>query len=86
MSPRNLETPELILGASFIVFSGALKVNQTGQPAKISIVEDGLLIQIQSCTMSALRNAINYMDNFDIDCDNQDSLNRVEIRWELKEP
>lgn len=57
-----------VLGASFIIFSGALKVNQTGQPAKISIVEDGLLIQIQSCTMSALRNAIHFMHHFDIDC------------------
>lgn len=67
ISFKNLETGP-ILGASFVVFSGALKVNQSGQPAKISIVEDGLLIQIQSCTMSALRNAIHYMDNFDIDC------------------
>lgn len=57
-----------ILGASFIIFSGALKVNQTGQSAKISIVEDGLLIQIQSCTMSALKNAIHFMNHFDIDC------------------
>lgn len=57
-----------ILGASFIIFSGSLKVNQSGQSAKISIVEDGLLIQIQSCTMSALRNAIHFMHHFDIDC------------------
>lgn len=57
-----------VLGASFIIFSGALKVNQSGQSAKISIVEDGLLIQIQSCTMSALRDAIHYMHHFDIDC------------------
>lgn len=70
------------LGASFVVFSGALKINQTGQPAKISIVEDGLLIQIQSCTMSALKNAIHFMHHFDIDCENsQDPLNRVEIDW-----
>lgn len=67
ISFKNLESGPT-LGASFIVFSGALKLNQSGQPAKISIVEDGLLIQIQSCTMSALRNAVHYMDNFDIDC------------------
>lgn len=59
---------EVVIGASFLIFSGALKVNQTGQSAKISIVEDGLLIQIQSCTMSALRNAIHFMHHFDIDC------------------
>lgn len=62
-----------VLGASFIIFSGALKVNQTGQPAKISIVEDGLLIQMQSCALTALKQAIHYMRNFDIDCGKSDS-------------
>lgn len=57
-----------VIGASFIIFSGALKVDQSGQSAKISIVEDGLLIQIQSCTMTALRNAIHFMHHFDIEC------------------
>lgn len=57
-----------VLGASFVIFSGALKVNQSGQLAKISIVEDGLLIQLQSCTLSALKQAIHYMRHFDIDC------------------
>lgn len=65
---RGLEDSSPVIGASFIIFSGALKVNQSGQPAKISIVEDGLLIQIQSCTMTALKNAIHYMHHFDIDC------------------
>lgn len=70
MIPSDSDDSEsgVVLGASFLIFSGALKVNQTGQSAKISIVEDGLLIQIQSCTMSALRNAIHYMHHFDIDC------------------
>ena len=78
----NCLEPGADLGASFVVFSGALKVDQTGQPAKISVVEDGLLIQIQSCTMSALKNAIHFMHHFDIDCENShDVLNRVEIEW-----
>lgn len=85
LSFKNLESSERngsVLGASFIIFSGALKVNQSGQSAKISIVEDGLLVQIQSCTMSALKNSIHYMHHFDIDCENeQDPLNRVEIDW-----
>lgn len=73
---------DINLNASFVVFSGALKVNQTGQPAKISIIEDGLLIQIQSCTMLALKNSIHFMDHFDINCENsQDPLNCVEIDW-----
>lgn len=57
-----------ILGASFVIFSGALKANQSSRSAKISIVEDGLLIQLQSCTMSALKQAIHSMNQFDIDC------------------
>lgn len=64
----SFDCSEHILGASFIIFSGALKVDQSGQSAKISVVEDGLLIQIQSCTMSALKNSIHYMHHFDIDC------------------
>lgn len=71
-----------VLGASFIVFCGTLKVNQSGQSAKISVVEDGLLVQIQSCTMSALKNAIHYMHHFDIDCESEkDPFDRVEIEW-----
>lgn len=71
-----------VLGASFVIFSGALKTNQSGQPAKISIVEDGLLIQLQSCTMSALKQSIHCMHQFEIDCGNsQDILNRVNICW-----
>mgnify|MGYP000889266654 CR=1 FL=1 len=85
VSFENLESSRT-LGASFIIFSGALKANQTGQSAKIGIVEDGLLIQIQSCTMSALRNAIHFMHHFDIDCENNlDPLNRVEIVWQREE-
>lgn len=59
---------ERLIGVSFIIFSGALKAVQTNQTAKIGIVEDGLLVQIQACTMTALKNSIKYMDNFDICC------------------
>lgn len=68
ISFSSLESGPVLLGASFIIFSGALKVDQSGQSAKISVVEDGLLIQIQSCTMAALKNSIHYMHHFDIDC------------------
>lgn len=84
VSFEDLDESSSVLGASFIIFSGALKVNQGGQSAKISIVEDGLLIQIQSCTMSALKNAIHFMHHFDINCDsNHDQFDRVEIDWQL---
>lgn len=67
ISFENLDLGD-ILGASFVIFSGALKANQSSGAAKISIVEDGLLIQLQSCTMSALKQAIHCMHEFDIDC------------------
>lgn len=73
------------LSASFIIFSGALKVDQSGQSAKISIVEDGLLVQIQSCTMSALKSAIHFMHYFDIECgagSENTPLNSIEIIWD----
>lgn len=63
-----LKNQRQVLSASFVIFSGALKVDQSGQTAKISLVEDGLLIQIQSCTMTALRSAIHFMHYFDIEC------------------
>ncbi|RWS07751.1 zinc finger FYVE domain-containing protein 16-like protein [Dinothrombium tinctorium] len=56
-----------ITGASFIVFSGALK-SSTGLSAKMSIVEDGLLVQIPSNTMEELRTALREMQDFTIRC------------------
>jgi MAD (mothers against decapentaplegic) interacting protein len=56
-----------ITGASFIVFSGALK-SSTGLTAKMSIVEDGLLVQIPPNSMSELRNCLKDMKNYAINC------------------
>lgn len=55
------------IGASFVIFSGALKATQPGQVAKISVVEDGLLIQIQSHTLTALRGSLQSMSEFSIE-------------------
>ncbi|XP_076341501.1 uncharacterized protein LOC143242029 isoform X2 [Tachypleus tridentatus] len=54
-------------GVSFIVFTGALKASSrlTG---KSTIVEDGLLIQIPSETLLALRTALREMRDFTITC------------------
>ncbi|XP_023225327.1 zinc finger FYVE domain-containing protein 9-like [Centruroides sculpturatus] len=60
-------TPRRVTGSSFIVFSGALKAS-TGLTAKSSIVEDGLLVQIPSDTMSDLKNALRDMKDFTIGC------------------
>lgn len=54
-------------GASFIVFSGALK-SSSGLSAKFSIVEDGLLVQIPQETMVALHMALRDMKDLTIEC------------------
>ncbi|CAG2103339.1 unnamed protein product [Medioppia subpectinata] len=70
----NIEgAPRKTTGASFIVFSGALK-SSTGLTAKMSIVEDGLLVQIPPNTMTELRNSIKDMKDYDINCGKIDSL------------
>lgn len=64
----NIEgAPRKTTGASFIVFSGALK-SSTGLTAKMSIVEDGLLIQIPPNTMTEMRSALKDMKDYLINC------------------
>lgn len=79
-------SPNKLAGASFIVFSGALK-STTGLKAKMNIVEDGLLIQIPPSTMEELRSVIREMKDFKIDCckvdqAESDSIDEwVQITW-----
>ncbi|XP_055928469.1 zinc finger FYVE domain-containing protein 9-like isoform X1 [Argiope bruennichi] len=64
----NIEnTTRRVTGASFIVFSGALK-STSGLSAKFSIVEDGLLIQIPQETMVNLHMALRDMRDLTIEC------------------
>lgn len=77
------ETPRHLTGANFIVFSGALK-STTGLKAKMSIVEDGLLVQIPSNTMEELRAAIREMKDFKVLCcrsNEETSEEWVQISW-----
>lgn len=69
-------------GASFIVFSGALK-SSTGLSAKMSIVEDGLLVQIPPNTMSQMRASLKDMKNYCINCGKIDSEpeETIEMLW-----
>lgn len=64
----NIENaPRKITGASFIVFSGALK-SSTGLTAKMNIVEDGLLVQIPPNSLTEMRNSLKDMKNYVINC------------------
>ena len=55
------------IGASFVVFSGALK-SSTGLNAKTSIVEDGILIQIPAHHVATLKTALKDKKDYVINC------------------
>ncbi|XP_051984390.1 zinc finger FYVE domain-containing protein 9 isoform X2 [Xyrauchen texanus] len=75
--------PRKVTGASFFVFSGALKAS-SGYLAKTSIVEDGVMVQITAETMEALRQALREMKDFNIVCgkaDQEENQEQVQIQW-----
>lgn len=72
-----------ITGASFIVFSGALK-SSTGMAAKMSVVEDGLLVQVTANTLNLLKSSLKDMNDFVIECGKKDAPTNeesVSIIW-----
>ncbi|XP_058993352.1 zinc finger FYVE domain-containing protein 9 isoform X2 [Mustela lutreola] len=75
--------PRKVTGASFFVFSGALK-SSSGYLAKSSIVEDGVMVQITAENMDALRQALRDMKDFTITCgkaDTEDPQEHIYIQW-----
>ncbi|XP_075689112.1 zinc finger FYVE domain-containing protein 9 [Rhinoderma darwinii] len=75
--------PRKVTGASFFVFSGALK-QSSGFLAKSSIVEDGVMIQITAESMDALRQALREMKDFTITCgkaDAEETQEHVYVQW-----
>ncbi|BES98613.1 Hypothetical proteinad anchor for receptor activation [Nesidiocoris tenuis] len=70
--------PRKVTGASFVVFNGALKV--PGLSGKTSIVEDGLMVQLPSDNMAALRAALRDMKDFTISCGPNDE-ETVHLKW-----
>ncbi|XP_077635860.1 zinc finger FYVE domain-containing protein 9 isoform X3 [Crocuta crocuta] len=75
--------PRKVTGASFFVFSGALK-SSSGYLAKSSIVEDGVMVQITAENMDALRQALREMKDFTITCgkaDAEDPQEHIYIQW-----
>ncbi|XP_071606240.1 zinc finger FYVE domain-containing protein 9 isoform X2 [Heliangelus exortis] len=72
-----------VTGASFFVFSGALKAS-SGFLAKSSIVEDGVMVQITAENMDSLRQALREMKDFTITCgkvDAEEPQEHVHIQW-----
>ncbi|XP_047645073.1 zinc finger FYVE domain-containing protein 9 isoform X2 [Phacochoerus africanus] len=75
--------PRKVTGASFFVFSGALK-SSSGYLAKSSIVEDGVMVQITAENMDALRQALREMKDFTITCgkaDAEEPQEHIHIQW-----
>ncbi|XP_077134162.1 zinc finger FYVE domain-containing protein 9 [Ranitomeya variabilis] len=75
--------PRKVTGASFFVFSGALKPS-SGFLAKSSIVEDGVMVQITADSMDALRQALKDMKDFTITCgkaDAEETQEHVYVQW-----
>ncbi|XP_023374927.1 zinc finger FYVE domain-containing protein 9 isoform X2 [Otolemur garnettii] len=75
--------PRKVTGASFFVFSGALK-SSSGYLAKSSIVEDGVMVQITAESMDSLRQALREMKDFTITCgkaDVEDPQEHIHIQW-----
>uniref|UniRef100_A0A8C5KNE5 Zinc finger, FYVE domain containing 9 n=1 Tax=Jaculus jaculus TaxID=51337 RepID=A0A8C5KNE5_JACJA len=72
-----------VTGASFFVFSGALK-SSSGYLAKSSIVEDGVMVQISAETMDALRQALREMKDFTVSCGKADAegpQEQIHVQW-----
>ncbi|XP_038616224.1 zinc finger FYVE domain-containing protein 9 isoform X2 [Tachyglossus aculeatus] len=75
--------PRMVTGASFFVFSGALKAS-SGYLAKSSIVEDGVMVQITAENMESLRQALREMKDFTITCGKagaEDPQEHIHVQW-----
>ncbi|XP_074593974.1 smad anchor for receptor activation [Brevipalpus obovatus] len=72
------DTPPSITGASFIVFIGSLKPS-TGLKAKVSVVEDGLLVHMPANSLLDLKNKLKEMDELHIECGKIDAEKPDEI-------
>lgn len=57
--------PRKVTGASFIVFSGALKTSSPFM-AKVNIVEDGIMVQLMPEAITKLRNSLKEMKDYTI--------------------
>lgn len=68
----------VVTGASFVVLNGALKTT-SGVAAKSSIVEDGLMVQVPSDTMTALRNKLRNMEDWSVCCGPIEGRNADEV-------
>lgn len=55
-------------GLNFFILNGALK-SATGLKAKMSIIEDGVMVQVLPTIMAQVRNALLEMKDFEVKCE-----------------
>lgn len=88
-SLNNLETNSTeyvseLIGASYIVFSGALK-SEPGLncSCKFSVVEDGILVQLLPNLLEKLKNSLKQKTDFNLNCNQSSSgeADEVQVVW-----
>ncbi|CAF0880438.1 unnamed protein product [Brachionus calyciflorus] len=67
-------------GVGFVVFNGAFKTTMT-QNAKKTVIEDGVMIQIDIETLNKLKQALQSMNSFRIDCSKVKPDHTVIVEW-----
>lgn len=73
------DKPRKVTGASFVVFSASLKA-AAGTMGIFRIIEDGLMVQVGSETMTALRTRLRALEDWSVRCGaNQEEL--IQIIW-----
>lgn len=71
-----------LIGASYIVFSGALK-SEPGLNCKFSIVEDGVLVQLLPNLLEKLKNSLKQKTDFNLNCiqNSTSEVDEVQVVW-----
>lgn len=72
-------------GLNFFILNGALK-SATGLKAKMSIIEDGVMIQVLPQIMGQVRSALLEMRNYEIKCESIDAKNESEGEQQPSSP
>lgn len=77
----------IVTGASFIIFNGALKPNKDGvlRAARLTIVEDGLMVLMSEELVVALKQSLRNMDDFIINCGSSSADGSVDEDQALEE-
>ena len=76
-------------GATFVIFSGALKASSPGMKCKTSIVEDGLMIQLLPSVLEEVKQALLNRTDFSIQSaknSGQEGTEELAIRWVDSQP